>query len=518
MTRERGITRSASVVSAATVLSRVLGFVRDAAVAYVFGAGMHSDAFFVAFRISNLLRRLVGEGAMTSSFIPIFTEEMTLKGKESAKALSSSVFTLFFFILAALTVLGVLFSGELVRLMTPGFTADAEKFSLTVSLTRLMFPYMVFIGLMAIAMGVLNSFKHFALPALAPVALNIAMIFSIFALTPVLKTPVHALAYGVLFGGFLQFAMQLPVLKSHGMLPLPSFSFNNPAIKKIFLLMGPAAFGVGVYQLNILVTTWFASRLPEGAVSYLYYSGRVMELPIGVFSVSVATAVLPSLSLHAVREEWPEFRDSLSFAVRIVNFVTIPATMGLLVMSYPITDILFRRGEFGDAAAAGTSVALIYYAVGLVPVSASRLLSSVFYSLKDTVTPVWSGAIAFVFNIIFCLALVGPLSHGGLALATSLSAVVNTAVLFLMLRMRHGRFGGRKILSSALKTTLSSAITGAIIYSIVLYSGYSGLSFPMRAAFVVVTIFLAIAIFLALASLFKVSELSFLKDFFRKAR
>lgn len=516
MTRERNIARSATVVSAATVLSRVLGFVRDAAIAYVFGAGTNSDAFFVAFRISNLLRRLVGEGALTSSFVPIFTEELALKGEERARRLSSSVFTLFIFVLAILTFLGMIFSEWLVRVMTPGFTVDPIKFMLTVNLTRLMFPYMLFIGLMAIAMGVLNSLKHFSTPALAPVFLNMAMILCIFVLTPFLDIPVYSLAYGVLIGGFLQFAMQMPALRSRGMTPFPSFNFNDPAIKKIFLLMGPAAFGVGVYQMNVLVTTWFASKLPEGAVSYLFYSGRIMELPIGVFSVSMATAVLPSLSEHAARNEWTEFKGSLSFAVRLVNFVTIPATVGLLLMSYPIIEILFRRGEFGGTAAVETSVTLMYYAAGLVPISACRLLSSVFYSLKDTVTPVWTAVVAFVFNIVFCILLVGPLKHGGLALATSLSSLVNMIALFVMLRVRYGQFGGRLILKSALKAAVSSVVMGAVIYSLIYFSGYSRLSLPLRTSVVAGTILVALFVFLGVSRMLKAPELSFLKDFLRK--
>ncbi|HAO93995.1 MAG TPA: murein biosynthesis integral membrane protein MurJ, partial [Deltaproteobacteria bacterium] len=274
---ERKITGAASIVGGATVLSRILGYIRDAAVAYAFGAGMYADAFFMAFRISNLLRRLVGEGALTSTFIPIFTEEMGERSKEATRDLVSSVFTLFAIILIILTILGVIFSREIVLLMSPGFATDALKFSITVDLTRLMFPYMVFIGLMAIAMGVLNSYRHFAAPAIAPVFFNIAIILCIFAVAPFLDTPVYALAIGVLLGGFLQLFLQFPYLKKYGMTPKPRFHFRDEAIKKIFILMGPAAFGMGVYQLNNFVILWFSSHLAEGSVSYLYYAGRLME-------------------------------------------------------------------------------------------------------------------------------------------------------------------------------------------------------------------------------------------------
>ncbi len=515
---EGKITGAASIVGAATVASRVLGYIRDAAIAFVFGAGLYADAFFMAFRIANLLRRLVGEGALTSSFIPIFTEERKKRTEEGTRDLVSSVFTLFALILAAMAVLGMIFSREIVLVMAPGFLADPEKFRITVDLTRLMFPYMVFIGLMAIAMGVLNSYRHFTAPALSPVFFNLAIIASIFAVTPFLATPVYALAIGVLIGGFLQLAMQVPYLKRYGMAPKPLIRFTDPAIKKIFLLMAPAAFGVGVYQLNIFVTLWFSSQLPEGAVSYLYYAGRLMELPLGVFGVAVSTAALPSLAEHAAAKDWDGFRDSISFALRIVNFVTIPAMVGLFVLSYPIIDVLFRRGEFGVEATNGTAVALYYYTIGLVPVAVSRILTSVFYSLKDTVTPVWIAFVTFIFNVIFCFLLIGPLGHGGLALATSLSSIIGVIVLLVVLRVRFGRFGGKLILSSSLKSTVASVVMGAVIYLLISNSGFSSLGIAPRTALICVSLAVGVVTYTALSVLLKVPEVSFLKGILRKGR
>lgn len=515
---EGRITGAASIVGAATVASRVLGYIRDAAVAYVFGAGLYADAFFMAFRIANLLRRLVGEGALTSSFIPIFTEEKGRRSPEGTRELVSSVFTLFALILAAMAVLGIVFSREIVVVMAPGFLTDPEKFRTTVELTRLMFPYMVFIGLMAIAMGVLNSYRHFTAPALSPVLFNLSIIASIFAVTPFLATPVYALAIGVLVGGFLQFALQVPYLGRYGASPRPRMKFTDPAIKRIFLLMGPAAFGVGVYQLNIFVTLWFSSQLPEGAVSYLYYAGRLMELPLGVFGVAVSTAALPSLAEHASARDWDGFRDSLSFALRIVNFVTIPAMFGLFVLSYPIIDVLFRRGEFGAEATAGTAIALYYYTIGLVPVAVSRILTSVFYSLKDTVTPVWIAFVTLIFNVIFCFLFIGPLGHGGLALATSLSSVIGVVVLLVVLRVRFGRFGGRSILSSSLKSTVASAVMGGIIYMLISKSGFGSHGAAARTALIGVSLAVGVATYIASAVLLKVPEVSFLKGILRKGR
>lgn len=513
---EHRITRHASLVGALTVASRVAGYARDAVVAYIFGASMSSDAFFMAFRIANLLRRLVGEGALTSSFIPIFTGEYNTRTRQGSRELVSSVFTLFTIMLVVLASLGVFFSKELVELMSPGFARDPEKFALTVNLTMQMFPYMVFIGLMALSMGVLNSFRHFGAPAASPVAFNLSMIFAALVLPRFLSQPAYALSLGVLLGGVLQFLIQLPYLKKYDMLPLPLFRFSDPAIKKIFLLMGPAALGVGVYQLNNFIILWFASKLPEGSVSYLYYAGRLMELPIGVFSVAVATAVLPALSEHAVREEWGEFRSSLSFSLRIVNFITIPATVGLMVLAFPIIDVLFKRGEFGADAAGATALAVCYYAIGLVPVSATRLLTSIFYSLKDTVTPVWIAFVALISNVVFCVMLVGSLKHGGLALAPSLASFVNMFALFIMLRKRFGKFDGRKILISSLKSAVASVITGAVVYLIAFKIGYQGLSGMLKPAFIVMNIGVAVVVYVAMSMLFRSEELSFLKGFIKK--
>ena len=512
---EKEITGAASVVGAATVLSRVLGYARDAVIAFSFGAGLYSDAFFMAFRIANLLRRLVGEGALTSSFIPIFTEELNRRDKRQTRALVSSVFSFFVIALVILTVLGIIFSKEFVLYMSPGFASDPQKFSLTVRLTQLMFPYMIFIGLTAVAMGVLNSYKHFTAPALSPVFLSTSIMLSVLALSPFLRIPVYSIAIGVLIGGVLQLLLQAPFLMKYGMMPRFTLNFRDPALKKILALMGPRTFGVGVYQLNLLVTMWFSSQLSEGAVSYLYYAGRLMEMPIGIFGVSVATAALPTLSGHAALKDWENFKGSLSFAVRIINFITIPATVGLFVLSYPVTEILFRRGEFNVAAASATSVALYYYALGLAPVSLARMLTSVFYSLKDTVTPVWTALLSFTVNIVLCFVLVGPLKHGGLALAASLSAVVDAAALLIMLKLRLGRLGGRDILDSALRSTVASLVMGAVIY-LLAFKTFAPHGLVSRAALLAFTLATGLLTYAVMARLLKVRELSFLKGVLRR--
>ncbi len=512
---EKSIAGAASIVGAATVLSRILGYIRDAVVAFSFGAGLYSDAFFMAFRIANLLRRLVGEGALTSSFIPIFTEELNVRSREEVKKLTSGVFTFFFIILVIISILGIVFSKEIVLYLSPGFATDPEKFTLTIRLTQIMFPYMVSIGLTAIAMGVLNSFKHFTAPALSPVFLNIAIIASVLALSPLLNMPVYSIAIGVLIGGTLQLLLQVPFLIRHDMMPRLRFHFKDPALKKILALMGPRTFGVGVYQMNLLVTTWFSSRLSDGSVSYLYYAGRLMEMPIGIFGVSVATAALPSLSEHVVKGDWKAFKDSLSFAVRIINFITIPATVGLFILSAPITEVLFKRGEFNAAATAGTTVALYYYTLGLVPVSMARMLTSVFYSLKDTATPVWIALVSFAANIVLSFTLVGPLKHGGLALAASLSAVIDAVALFIVLKYKVGKIGGRQILDSAVKSGAASAVMGVVIY-ILAFRTFGPHGKVFKTALVSVTLVIGMLTYIGTARVFRVPEISFLRRVLKK--
>ncbi|MBI5560931.1 MAG: murein biosynthesis integral membrane protein MurJ [Deltaproteobacteria bacterium] len=512
MANERKIAKAASIMGFATIISRIMGYLRDACIAYIFGATMYADAFFVAFRVSNLLRRLVGEGALTSSFIPIFTDVFAGRSKEEARDFVSGFFTLFFIILVVLAVLGMVFSRNLVVLMSPGFLAVERKFSITVNLTRLMFPHMVFIGLMAASMGVLHTMRHFAAPALSPVVFNISIILFAFLLSPFLGVPVYALGIGVVCGVALQFAVQVPFLKRYGMLPRIYFRWNDPAIKKILILMGPAVVGIGIYQLNVFVTTNFASRLPEGSVSYLYFGSRLMELPLGIFGVAFTHALLPSLSEFVTKKDFSSFRDSLSFTMRTVNFVNIPATAGLIVLAPPIINILFRRGEFGPLEASQTAFALYFYALGIVPVASSRILVSVFYSLKDTRTPVIGAVMSFFFNIIMCIVLIKPLRHGGLALAASLSAVLDLSFLSIALRLKMGRFGARGIVFSALKSFAAAVLMGATLFLLTSYSGWEGFGKLHGALFLGFSIAAGLIVYITVCRFLNAHEVVFLKE------
>ncbi len=519
------IVGAASVMGSATMLSRVLGYIRDAVIAYIFGASVSADAFFVAFRISNLFRRLVGEGALTSSFIPIFTELISIRSKEELRAFVLRFFLLFSCILVVLAALGVFFTPWLVSVMAPGFVITADKFDLTVTLTRFMFPYVVFIGLMAIAMGILNSYRHFAAPALSPVLFNITLIFMTLVVAPFMRSPVYALAIGVVIGGFFQFALQLPFLARYEMLPknlslkisssvlstANGTSVDKP-VSRILLLMGPALLGIGVYQLNIFVTLRFASHLPQGSITYLYYAGRLMELPLGVFGVAIAQAVLPALSTMVVSKDMDGFRSSLSFALRLVNFVNIPAMVGLFVLSIPIIDLLFVRGRFSSQDGLLTSYALSFYALGIVPVAASRIVVAVFYSLKDTKTPLIGALITFAVNIVACLLLVGPLGHGGLALATTLSSLVNLIFLGYMLRLRVGGFELASIFSSGIRSSIAALLMAIVLYLSIYWLQFGALTLALKVISLIGIIAIGAVVYMVASYILKVPEQAILKE------
>ncbi|OGP12776.1 MAG: murein biosynthesis integral membrane protein MurJ, partial [Deltaproteobacteria bacterium GWA2_47_9] len=340
------IARAAGVVGGATLMSRILGFVRDAFIANLFGAGMAADAFFVAFRIPNMFRRLLGEGSLTSSFIPVFTEYLTQKSREEAREMASAFFSLAMVVLSLVTIGGIILAPQIVTVLAHGFTSIPEKFTLTVTLTRMMFPYLFFIGLVALCMGILNSLRHFAAPALSPVLLNISMILSVVLLAPFFKEPVLALAIGVLIGGVSQLALQLPFLWKNGMRIKLEWKPGHPGVVRVGWLMAPSIIGLAVTQINVLVDTIVASFLKEGTVSYLYYADRLLEFPMGIFAIAIATAVLPAMSEKAAKNDMAGVKETFSYALRLTLFLTIPAMVGLIALGIPIISILFQRGLF----------------------------------------------------------------------------------------------------------------------------------------------------------------------------
>lgn len=466
MSEKKHIVRAAGILGSATTLSRIMGMVRDMVVARLFGAGLATDAFIAAFQIPNMLRRFFAEGALTSAFVPTFSETLSQQGEDRARELANICFTLLTIVMAGIALAGIIFSPAIVGIMFPGFKAVPGKFELTVLLNRLMFPYIFFISLVALCMGILNTIRHFFTPAISTVFLNLSMILSALLLRSFFEIPITALAVGVLFGGIIQLALQLPVLWHKGFPIRFSFAFDNPKVRRIALLMVPSVFGVGVYYLNITISAILASLLPQGSVSYLYYAQRLFEFPQGIFTVSVAQAVLPSMSRQAAEGNLDGMKESLAFGLRLTMFITIPAMVGLMICSIPIFSLLFMGGAFDYAKAVNSALALFYYSLGLTFVALTRVLAPAFYALKDTRTPVMAAFVAFLLNLGFSLLLMGPLKHGGLALATSISACGNMAILLWFLRRKIGPFGGRRIFVSALKSLVAAMPMAVAAYGI----------------------------------------------------
>lgn len=473
MSEKHNIARAAGILGSATMLSRIMGMARDMVVSRLFGAGFATDAFFAAFQIPNMLRRFFAEGALTSAFVPTFSATLTRRGEEEARELADICFTLLTIVMAGVALAGIIFSPVIVGLMFPGFHATPGKFELTVLLNRLMFPYIFFISLVALCMGILNTVRHFFTPAISTVFLNISMILAALLLRGFFQVPITALAVGVLIGGVLQLVLQLPVLWSNGFPLRPRFRFGRPEVRRIALLMLPSVFGVGVYYLNIAVGAILASLLPQGSVSYLYYAQRLFEFPQGVFTVSVAQAALPSMSRQAAEGDMAGMKESLTFGLRLTLFITIPAMAGLLVCATPIFSLLFMGGAFDYAKAVNSSQALVYYSLGLSFVALTRVLAPAFFALGDTRTPVWTAFVAFLLNLGFSLALMGPLKHGGLALATTLSACANMVMLLWFLRRKIGLLGGRRVVVSGLKALISAVPMALSVYYICLLCDWS---------------------------------------------
>ena len=502
------VTKAAGVVGTATLISRIFGLIRDVVIAWFFGAGLAADAFFVAFRIPNLLRRLFAEGSLSIAFIPVFTEYLTDRGKAEAFSLARSAIRLLSVLLVFVTIAGILLAPLIVHIIAPGFADSPEKFSLTVTLTRIIFPYIFFICLVALCMGILNVLGHFAAPALAPVLLNLAMICSVFLISPHMADPVTGLAIGVLIGGVLQLALQVPFLIKKGFYFWQKTKIYHPGLKKIGILMLPAIFGAAVYQINILVGTLLASLLPGGSVSYLYYADRLVQFPLGIFAIAIATAVLPSLSRQAAINDFEGVRDTFGHAMKLVLFITLPAMAGLIVLREPIVALLFKRGAFDAETVRLTACALLYYGIGLWAFSGVRIVVSTFYALQDTKTPVKIAVISISANILLGIILMGPLAHGGLALSTSLASMLNLGLLIRALKIKLGRLGMKNIMESACKTVLCSAIMGVIVWGVALLiipsedGSLSGLFFG-----IMVSIIIGIVLYGSFSFLIKSPEL-----------
>ena len=452
---ERQVVGALGSIGAATLASRVLGFVRDMIVALAFGAGPVTDAFFVAFRIPNILRRLLAEGALSTAVIPVFTEYAVSRPREELIRMLRAVLAAALLVLAVTTVAGVLAAPWIVSFIAPGFADDPGQRALAVQLTRVMFPYLLLVGLAAFAMGILNSQGRFFAAALGPAILNVGMITAVLTLAGRVEPPVLSLALGVLLGGVGQMLVQVPSLRGVGLLVPPSGELAHPALGRVARLLLPAVFGLAAVQVMVFVNTLLASLLSPGSISFLYYADRVMEFPLGVFGIALASASLPAMSRQAAQGDTRAVAGTVNFALRLAAYVSLPATVGLVVLSVPITRLLFERGRFGAADTAATAVALVWYAVGLVGFAGARIAAQAFYAVGEPASAVRLGVVAIGANVVAAVVLMGPMGHAGLAAASSFGAYVNLAGLLWAARRRFGPLGGRALLRSVGRSGLA---------------------------------------------------------------
>ncbi len=493
------ITKAAGIVGLWTSISRISGFIRDMIIAVFLGAGPGADAFFVAFRIPNLLRRLFAEGALSAAFVPTFIDTIHRNGREEGLRLARIAVTFASLVLILITFLGIFFTPQVVRITAPGFFDDHEKFNLTVSLTRIMFPYIFFISLVALISGVLNSFGRFAAPAAAPILLNISMIAGVLGLTRWLNwASYNSLAWAVTAAGIFQLCLQVPFLIAEGVRLKPDFHFKYPPLKTMGKLFVPAAIGGAVYQVNVLVGTILASMLPAGSVSWLYYADRLVQLPLGVFAIALGSAALPSMSRLASTGDYKGLGESVSFSLRLIAFFTIPASIALIILREPIVGVLFQHGRFVQRDTTETAYALLWYTAGLWSFSGLKVVTQAFFSLKDTKTPLWISLGAVIVNLGVGLILMGPMRHGGLAFATTIAAAFNFLSLFVILIRRIKWFEIGKFLTSILKISVASIVMGAFLIFIRTFGAWSHgltgknlliLSFSILAGMIIFAIF-----------------------------
>ena len=428
--------RSLATVSSMTLLSRILGFVRDFVIARSFGAGLITDAFFVAFRLPNLLRRLFAEGAFSQAFVPLLAEYKSRRGDTDTKQLVNRTATALFIAVLLVACIGVIGAPLLIYTTAPGFSADAGKFALTVELTRIMFPYILFMALVAMAAGILNTWSRFALPAFTPVLLNLSLIGMALFAAPWFDPPVLALAWAVFLGGILQLALQVPALKRIGMLPRFDWAPNDPGVRRILKLMGPAVLGVSVSQISLLINTIFASFLPSGSVSWLYYADRLMEFPAGLLGAALGTILLPSLAKCHADERHEEFSGLLDWGLRLTLMLTLPAALALAVLAVPLLATLFQHGAFTASDVLETRTALVAYSVGLTGLILVKVLAPGFYARQDIRTPVKIALITLAATQAMNIAFIGWIRHAGLALSIGLASCLNAALLYRGLRLR----------------------------------------------------------------------------------
>jgi putative peptidoglycan lipid II flippase len=511
LTDKKHILKSASIISLVTIVSRILGYVREQRITLLLGTTPVADAYYLAYRIPNLFRRLVAEGSMTASFIPVFTTYMREKSKEEVWEFANKLFWTLALVVALITVLGMVFSPQVVHL----FAGKNIEGSQAVELNRIVFPYLFFVALAALAMGILNCFHVFGLPAATPVFLNLATILFTFAVVRShFKDSATAIVVGVLVGGVLQFLIQVPLLVQKGMKFSFGISFSHPGIRNVARLMIPRLFGIGIGQINLFVDTRFATALimPIGSLAALTIADRTMELVLGGYAIAVATAILPMMSHQAAANDYESLKKTLAFAVRIVAFITVPAALGLMILREPIIRVLFQYGQFHAESTRLTARALLYYAIGLPALATVKLVVPAFYSTGDTKTPVIVASISLIINVLLNIVFIQfffkRVQNGGPALATAIACFFDFFALFIIFRLRYGAMGTMDILRSFAKTSFCASLMG-----VACWFGNKYTAFTVHSRFVIQLLVFsgliagATVLYLGLAWLFRCHEI-----------
>ena len=462
-----GLTRSVGIVGLATMTSRVLGLVRDQALAYRFGAGDRMDAFLVALRIPNLLRELFAEGAMNAAFVPVFTRRLTREGREAAWRLGARLINALAVVTGVIAAAGIVFAEPLTRLFAAGYQEVPGKFELTVQLTRIVLPFFTLVAIAAACMGMLNSLRRFFVPALSPAAYNVCLIAGTLVVVPLMPEggvdPIAAVAAAVLLGGAGQIAAQWWALRREGFRWRPALDPADRTLREVVGLMGPATVAGAALQVNLLVNTHLATGEGTGAVTWLTMAFRLMYLPLGVFGVSIATVTLPAVSRHAAAGDLAAVRNAVSRGLRLMLAVMVPAAVGLAVLATPVVRLVLEHGEFSAADTTATARALVFYAPGIVGYAAVRLTAPVFYAFGNSLTPAGVSVATVAVNVGLNLALVRVMGYPGLALGTSLASWINAGVLLVLLHRRLGGIDARRLADRLARTCLAAGVMGAAV-------------------------------------------------------
>jgi putative peptidoglycan lipid II flippase len=512
------LARSAGLFGLATITSRVLGLVRDQVLAFYFGAGDANDAFRVASRIPNLVRDLFAEGAMSAAFVPTFTRHLTLHGRERAWHLASSVINALLIVTGVLVVAGMVFADPLVRLMAGDFAAVSGKLELTIYLTRIVLPFLTLVAVAAVLMGMLNSLGHFFVPALSPAMFNVAIILMSLAFIPLAPAmgvqPITIVAVATLVGGLGQLAIQWPPLWREGFHYQPVLDLRDEGLHRVLLLMGPGTIGMAATQINVFVNTVLATGEGTGAVSWLDFAFRLMYLPIGLFGVSIATAATPAVSRMVAEQDFGRIRSTLASALGLMLFLNVPATVGLIVLAQPIVALIFEHGRFTTADTLATAAALELYAIGLVGYSIVRIISPTFYALQRSRIPVMVSAGSVAVNIALNLVLVQIMGYRGLALGTSITALVNASMQVWLLRRELNGLEGRRIAASVARVVVAAAVMGMVTWGThaLLLSAWPGTTFLQQAVRLAVTIGLSLVSLAAVAQVLRIPEYAEARD------